>query len=46
MKYYIMKKNIEDTIILDKNDFNLYLEEYIKNNKENKIDCRTFIKYG
>ena len=45
-RLYNEKNNNEDNIILDKNDFNHYLEEYIKNNKENKIECLSFIKYG
>ena len=45
-RLYNEKNNNEDNIILDKNDFNHYLEEYIKNNKEIKTELRSFIKYG
>ena len=38
------KYNNEGSIISNKKDFNQYLEEYNKINKEKKIECRTFIK--
>ena len=39
-------ENLKENITTDKNEFNLELENYIKNNKENKLDCQSFIKYG
>ena len=53
LKSIIVEKNksnelekLKENIITDKNEFNLELENYIKNNKENKLDCQSFIKYG
>ena len=44
-------KNIKSEVIIDsellnRKDFNLVLEDYIKNNKDIKIDFQSFIKYG
>ena len=36
---------LEETVISNKKDFNFKMENYIKNNKEIKIDCHKFIKY-
>ena len=36
----------QEIIISGKKEFNLELENYIKNNKDNKLDCPGFIKYG
>ena len=45
-KKIIKLENPQEIKITRKKEFNLELENYIKNNKENKLDCPSFIKYG
>ena len=45
-KKKIKQDEIKETDISNKKEFNFKMENYIKNNKEIKIDCQTFIKYG
>ena len=40
----INKEEITKSDITDKNDFINYLEKYMKNNKELKLECKDFIK--
>ena len=42
----IKQDEIKETDISNKKDFNFKMENYIKSNKEIKIDCQTFIKNG